>query len=88
MGGHPVLRPQRHRHCRAAGRRIHQARFWIELTSVSVYIVVAYMLALEWHSPIHVIWRADWVYFGGILLGSAACLKLVVGAKDTLLHDS
>ena len=50
--------------------------FWIELTSVTVYIAVAYVLALEWTAPIHVIWRADWVYFGGILLGSAACLKI------------
>lgn len=51
--------------------------FWIELTSVSIYIVLAYVLALQWRSPIHIIWRADWVYFGGILLGSAACLKYV-----------
>ena len=56
---------------------------------MSVYIVVAYLLALEWHSPIHVIWRADWVYFGGILVGSAACLKLVGWREGhPSLHDS
>ena len=63
--------------------------FWIELTSVTVYIAVAYVLALEWTAPIHVIWRADWVYFGGILLGSAACLKFVPWRDGhPSLHDS
>ena len=51
--------------------------FWVELTSVTAYILVAYVMTLVVPQPIHVIWRADWLYFGGILAGSLLCLKLL-----------
>lgn len=51
--------------------------FWVELTSVTAYILLAYFMTLVVPQPIHVIWRADWLYFGGILAGSMLCLKLL-----------
>lgn len=44
--------------------------FLIELTSVTVYVAVAYALTLVWPQEIHVIWRADWVYFLCMIAGA------------------
>ena len=51
--------------------------FAIELSTVTLYMVAAYFLAIHWPQPIAVIWRADWVYFGGMLLGSWWVLQRV-----------
>ena len=51
--------------------------FAIEFVSVGIYVVVAYALTLVWTQPIHVIWRADWVYFLCMIVGSAVGLWLL-----------
>ena len=48
--------------------------FVIELTAVTAYVVVAYVLTLVWPQPIHVIWRADWVYFACMFMGAGVGL--------------
>lgn len=49
--------------------------FLIELLSVGMYVIVAYAVTLVWTQPIDVIWRADWVYFIGMIVGAAVALK-------------
>ena len=44
--------------------------FMIELTAVTLYVVMAYALTIAKTQPIHVIWRADWLYFSVMLLGA------------------
>ena len=51
--------------------------FLIELISVGIYVVLAYVLTLVWPQPIEVIWRADWVYFIGIIVGAAFALYIL-----------
>ena len=51
--------------------------FAIEFVSVGIYVVVAYALTLVWTQPIDVIWRADWVYFLCMIVGSAVGLWLL-----------
>jgi len=51
------------------GAGFTRAVFAIELTTVTLYIAVAYMLTMVWPQTIDVIWRADWVYFGGMICG-------------------
>ena len=49
--------------------------FYIEFASVALYMVAAYVLTLVWPQPIHVIWRADWVYFLCMIAGAALGLR-------------
>ena len=51
--------------------------FVIELVSVGIYVVVAYAMTLVWPQPIDVIWRADWVYFMGMVLGALVAFRLL-----------
>ena len=51
--------------------------FVIELVSVGIYVVVAYAMTLVWPQPIDVIWRADWVYFLGMVLGALVAFRLL-----------
>ena len=51
------------------GAGFTKAVFVIELTTVLIYMVSAYALTLVWPQTIDVIWRADWVYFGGMVVG-------------------
>ena len=51
--------------------------FCIELTAVSVYVIAAYALTLAWPQPIHVIWRADWIYFGCMIAGAVIGLRFL-----------
>ncbi|MGB1636916.1 MAG: MATE family efflux transporter, partial [Flavobacteriales bacterium] len=51
--------------------------FGIELTTVTIYVVCAYLLTTVYPQPIHVIWRCDWVYFVGMTLGGALGLALL-----------
>ncbi|MDA0729495.1 MAG: MATE family efflux transporter [Bacteroidetes bacterium] len=51
------------------GAGFTRAVFAIELTTVTLYITVAYMLTMVWPQTIDVIWRADWAYFGGMITG-------------------
>lgn len=44
--------------------------FWVELITVTIYMVVAASMTLWWPQPIWVIWRVEWVYFSCIGLGS------------------
>jgi putative MATE family efflux protein len=39
------------------------AGFLVEILTVSIYIITAYLMVYEWHWPIHLVWVADWVYF-------------------------
>ena len=48
-----------------------------EFVSVGISVVVAYALTLVWTQPIDVIWRADWVYFLCMIVGSAVGLWLL-----------
>ena len=45
--------------------------FLIELAAVTIYVILAYALTMVWPQPIHVIWRADWVYFLCMIAGAA-----------------
>ena len=49
--------------------------FFIEFASVALYMVAAYVLTLVWPQPIHVIWRADWVYFLCMFAGAVVGLR-------------
>ena len=51
--------------------------FAIEFVSVGIYVLVAYAMTLVWTQPIDVIWRADWVYFLCMIVGSAVGLWLL-----------
>ena len=51
--------------------------FLIELISVGIYVVLAYGLTLVWPQPIEVIWRADWVYFLGMIVGAVLALRIL-----------
>ena len=44
--------------------------FWVELVTVTLYLIVAASMTLWWPQPIWVIWRVEWVYFSCIGLGS------------------
>lgn len=55
--------------------------FGIELTTVTIYVVCAYLLTTVYPQPIHVIWRCDWVYFAGMTLGGALGLALLPWRK-------
>ena len=48
--------------------------FAIEFISVGIYVVFAYAMTLIWPQSIDVIWRADWVYFLGMIGGAAFAL--------------
>ena len=48
--------------------------FAIEFISVGIYVVFAYAMTLIWPQSIDVIWRADWVYFLGMIGGAAIAL--------------
>ena len=50
------------------------AGFVVEILTVTIYIVVAYLMVYSWHWPIHLVWIADWVYF--IALGLFSLLFL------------
>jgi putative MATE family efflux protein len=39
------------------------AGFLVEILTVTIYIVVAYLMVYSWRWPIHLVWIADWVYF-------------------------
>ena len=49
----------------------------IEFISIIVYLALVYYLALERMEPIHIIWIADYLYFG--VLGGLAGIYLIFG---------
>lgn len=59
------------------GAGFTRAVFLIELGSVTLYMVAAYLLTLVWPQSIEVIWRADWVYFSCMIIGGAWVLRRV-----------
>jgi putative MATE family efflux protein len=50
------------------------AGFLVEIFTVAIYIVAAYLMVYVWHWSIHWVWTADWVYF--IALGFFSMLFL------------
>ena len=55
--------------------------FWVELITVTLYIIAAASVTLWWPQPILIIWRIEWIYFSGIGLGSWWFLRRVVWMK-------
>ncbi len=55
--------------------------FWVELITVTLYIIAAASVTLWWPQPIWIIWRIEWIYFSGIGLGSWWFLRRVVWMK-------
>ncbi|HEY8404240.1 MAG TPA: MATE family efflux transporter [Flavobacteriales bacterium] len=50
------------------------AGFMVELLTVIVYLIVAYLMVFKWTWPIHLVWTVDYLYFGLIGLFSWAFL--------------
>jgi putative MATE family efflux protein len=49
----------------------------IEFTSISIYLTVAYLLAIKYNKPLTIVWSTEFIYFG--IMGLLAILYLKWG---------
>lgn len=63
---------------------------WIEIISVTFYLLATYLVILVWHWPVEKIWFVEYVYFSliGILSGAYVLYFLKIqNSKTTVKHE-